>query len=80
MCWLTEVITSSLIGQDVKRSADFCLDTISKLVKAIIVFYKESKSPAILKSALLQILSRLVIKTRYIYSCIEARGPLPEHL
>ena len=48
------------------------MDTISKLVQAILIFYEEAKAPAILKSALLQILSRLVIKLRYIYSRMEA--------
>jgi len=74
------VITSSFICQTVDKSAIFCLETISKLVQAIIIFYEEAKAPAILKSALLHILSRLIIKTRFIYSCMEARGPLPESI
>ena len=71
VCWLTEIITSSLISQEISKSADFCIDTISKLLQAIIIFYEEAKAPAILKSALLQIMTRLVIKLRYIYSCLE---------
>lgn len=31
VCWLTEVITTSLVSQKVGKSAEFCLDTISKL-------------------------------------------------
>lgn len=78
VCWLTEVITSSLISQEVGKSADFCLDTIAKLVQAMIIFYEEAKAPAILKSAILQVLTRLVIKLRYIYSCLESKGQLTE--
>ena len=78
VCWLTEVITSSLISQEVSKSAEFCLDTIAKLVQAILIFYEEAKAPAILKSALLKVLSRLVIKLRYIYSGLESKGQLTE--
>lgn len=79
VCWLTEVVTSSLISQDVDKSAHFCLETISKLVEVMQSFYEEAKAPAILKSAILQILSRLVIKIRFIYSCMGAKGrKLPE--
>ena len=74
VCWLSEVITSALISQQVVKSAQFSLDTISKLVCAIIIFYEEAKAPALLKSALLQILSRLIIKLRYIYSSMETIG------
>ena len=81
VCWLTEVITSALISQEVSKSAEFCLDTISKLVQAMLIFYEEAKAPAILKSAILQQLSRLVIKLRYIYRCVEAeKGPLWESI
>lgn len=74
VCWLTEVITSLLTGQEINKSASFCLDILSKLMSAIVLFYEEAKAPALLKSSILQILSRLVIKTRFVYACMESKG------
>ena len=53
ICWLTEVITSALISQNVIISAQYCIDAISKLTQAILTFYEEAKAPALLKSAIL---------------------------
>lgn len=78
MCWLTEVISTSLISQDLTKTADFCIDVISKLVQAIVTFYEEASAPCLLKSVLLQILSRLVIKLRFIYTTLESKDLLSD--
>ena len=48
-------------------SASFSIEVFEKLMKAMTVFYEESRAPSILKSMILKLLSRLVIKLRYIY-------------
>ena len=71
VCWLTEVLSSSLISHNVSKSATFSIEVFEKLMKAILVFYDESKAPSVLKSMILKLLSRLVIKLRHVYQQLE---------
>jgi hypothetical protein len=74
VCWLTEVLTSTLISQGGARSATYELEVFEKLIAALVAFYDESKAPSILKSVILKLLSRIIIKLRHIYHTLEEKN------
>ena len=39
VCWLTEIISSVLASQDSVKSAEFSVEILGQLIKAIITFY-----------------------------------------
>ena len=80
VCWLTEVLTSTLISQGTAKSAAFALGIFEKLIVAMVTFYEESKAPSILKSVILKLLSRIVIKLRHIYHDLEAKNLFTESM
>ena len=69
--WLTESLTSALLSADLKINYDFVVETIGRLISAIIVFFEESKAPSIMQGVILRLLSRLIIKLRHVYQEIE---------
>jgi len=54
-----------------KKAPKFVIDVFSKLIGAIQVFYEESRAPFFLKTIILRLLSRLIIKLRIVYVEIE---------
>ena len=71
VCWLTEVLTSTLISQGGPTSATYALGVFEKLIAALVAFYDESGAPSILKSVILKLLSRIIIKLRHVYHTLE---------
>ena len=69
--WLTESLTSALLSADLKINGEFVVETIGRLISAIIVFFEESKAPSIMQGVVLRLLSRLIIKLRHVYQEIE---------
>lgn len=65
-CWLTEMITNSLL-LNVGKNFKFSIDIYEKLIGALTSFYEEAKAPSMLKSIVFNLLSRLIIKLRHIY-------------
>ena len=66
-CWLTETITSSLVKEGAKKSIKFGISIFEKLMKAIMAFYLKANAPGILKSVILRLIARLVVKIRFMY-------------
>ena len=67
VCWLTEIITTTLVRGAIKKAPKFVIEVFSKLISAIQVFYEESRAPFFLKTIILRLLSRLIIKLRIVY-------------
>jgi hypothetical protein len=61
------MITNSLLI-NVEGNAEFAIDIYEKLIGALTSFYEEAKAPSMLKSIVFNLLSRLIIKLRHIYS------------
>lgn len=74
VCWLTEVITTILIKSSMKNAPNFVVEVFSKLLGAIQVFYDESRAPSFLKTTILKLMSRLIIKLRIVYIEIERQN------
>ena len=49
-------------------------------MESMITFYDESKAPSVLKSVVLKLLSRIVVKLRYTYYQLEANGLITEKI
>ena len=64
------MITNSLLI-NVEGNADFAIDIYEKLIGALTSFYEEAKAPSMLKSIVFNLLSRLIIKLRHIYSRLQ---------
>ena len=66
-CWLTENISSSLLKERAVKSTGFALKVFKKMMDAILHFYSKANAPGLLKSVIIRLVSRLVIKLRYLY-------------
>lgn len=76
-CWLTETIANALLG-NFEKNLKFTLDIFEKLIAALVAFYEETKAPNMLKSIISNLLSRLIIRLRYIYSTVKKELTLDE--
>ena len=74
VCWLTEVITTTLIKSSMKNAPNFVVEVFNKLIGAIQVFYDESRAPFYLKTIILKLMSRLIVKLRIVYIEIEKQN------
>lgn len=61
------MLSSSLL-LNVEKSFKYTIDIYEKLIGALTTFYEEAKAPSMLKSFIFNLLSRLIIKLRYVYS------------
>lgn len=66
-CWLTEVLTSTLLKDGQQSAPKYVLEVLNKLISALISFYLDSKAPTVLKSVILKLLARLMNKLRCLY-------------
>lgn len=69
-CWLTETISNALL-LNVEKNMKNAVEIYEKFISALTVFYQEGKAPSMLKSIIFNLLSRLIIKLRYIYSKVK---------
>lgn len=70
-CWLTETITSSLMKEGAQKSLNFGIAIHEKLMKAIMTYYMRANAPGLLKSVTLRLITRLVVKIRFLYHQLE---------
>lgn len=66
-CWLTESITTALIKDGASKSLNFAVSTFDRLMKAIMNYYLQANAPGLLKSVILRLVARLVVKIRFLY-------------
>jgi hypothetical protein len=71
VCWLTGVIASTLVKTARQSSPKFAIDVFSKLIGAMQVFYDESRAPFYLKTIILKLMSRMIVKLRILYVEVE---------
>ena len=76
VCWLTENITSSLLKDGAVKSTTFALLVFEKMMNAILKFYSKANAPGLIKSVIIRLISRLVIKLRYLYQQMELANVL----
>jgi len=79
VCWLTETITSSLLKDNSVNSTKFSIEIFEKFMQAIMTFYSKANAPGLLKSVALTLVSRLIVKLRFLYHQLEkAQALTPE--
>jgi hypothetical protein len=71
-CWLTETLTTIEIQRE--SITQDSQEVFKTLITAMLAFYDDAKAPNILKSCILKLLSRLVIKLRYLHSKLNTKG------
>jgi hypothetical protein len=47
------------------------VEVFKKIISSILAFYEDSKAPNVLKSVLLKLLTRLLIKLRYVFTRVD---------
>ena len=58
----------SLVKDGAVKSIKFAMKIFEQFMKAIVSFYTEANAPGLLKSVTLRLISRLVIKIRFLYN------------
>ena len=79
-CWLTENITSALLKESSVKSLLYSIKLFEKFMKAILNCYSEANAPGLLKSILIRLISRLVIKLRHLLHLLDEAQATPAEL
>ena len=61
------MITAALLKEGAVKSTAFSLKIFEQFMDAVTTFYTKANAPGLLKSVVLRIIARLVIKVRYVH-------------
>ena len=79
-CWLTENITSALLKDPSLESNKYSVTVFKKFMDVILNFYSQANAPGLLKSVILRLISRLVVKHRYVLNKLDEAKATPEDI